>query len=88
MTARQAYVVDTLGVHRAVQGIALVSLAQRCGAFSARWVAGVTLAWWGAAMAFVLMATCYSTGACVLYALRRQGGCRPDGARADRAKSG
>jgi MFS family permease len=73
MTARQAYVVDTLGVHRAVQGIALVSLAQRFGGVLGALVAGVTLSWWGAAMAFLAMATCYSIGACVMYALRRQG---------------
>jgi MFS family permease len=73
MTARQAYVVDTVGVHRAVQGIALISLAQRCGGVVGALVAGVTLAWWGAAVTFVIMATTYSTGACVLYALRRQG---------------
>jgi len=66
--------VDTLGVHRAVQGIALVSRPQRCGGVLGALVAGVTLAWWGASDGFlVLMATCYSTGACVLYALRRQG---------------
>ncbi len=28
VTARQAYVIDTLGVHRAVQGMALISLVQ------------------------------------------------------------
>ena len=77
MTARQAYVVDTLGVRRAVQGIALVSLAQRIGGVLGALVAGVTLTWWGAAMTFVVMATCYSTGACVMYALRRQGVAAP-----------
>ncbi len=73
MTARQTYVVDTLGVHRAVQGIALISLAQRFGGILGALVAGVTLAWWGTAVAFVVMATSYSAGASVLYALRRQG---------------
>jgi MFS family permease len=73
MTARQAYVVDTLGVPRVVQGIALISLAQRCGGVIGALVAGVALAWWGAAVTFVIMATSYGTGACVLYALRRQG---------------
>jgi MFS family permease len=72
-TARQAYVVDTLGVHRAVQGIALISLAQRCGGVLGALLAGVTLAWWGTAVTFVIMATSYGIGACVLYALRRQG---------------
>jgi MFS family permease len=73
MTARQAYVVDSLGVHRAVQGIALVSLAQRCGGVLGALLAGVSLTWWGVAETFVVMATCYSVGTCVLYALRHQG---------------
>jgi MFS family permease len=73
MTARQAFVVDTLGVHRAVQGIALISLAQRVGGVLGALLAGITLAWWGAAVTFVIMATSYGIGACVLYALRRQG---------------
>jgi MFS family permease len=77
MTARQTYVVDTLGVHRAVQGIALISLAQRFGGVLGALVAGVILAWWGTAVAFLIMATSYSTGACVLYALRRQGVAAP-----------
>ena len=77
MTARQAYVVDTLGVHRAVQGIALTSLVQRFGGVLGALVAGATLAWWGASVAFLVMATCYSTGACMLYALRRQGVAAP-----------
>jgi MFS family permease len=77
MTARQAYVVDTLGIHRAVQGIALISLAQRFGGVLGALVAGATLAWWGAAVAFLVMGTSYSTGACLLYALRRQGVAAP-----------
>jgi MFS family permease len=77
MTARQAYVVDTLGVHRAVQGIALISLAQRFGGVLGALVAGATLAWGGAAVAFLVMASCFSTGACILYALRRQGVAAP-----------
>jgi MFS family permease len=77
MTARQAYVVDTLGVKSAVQGIALVSLAQRSGGVLGALIAGVTLSWWGAPAGFLVMATCYSTGACVLYALRRRGVAAP-----------
>jgi MFS family permease len=77
MTARQAYVVDTLGIHRAVQGIALISLAQRFGGVLGALVAGATLAWSGVAVAFLIMATSFSTGACVLYALRRQGVAAP-----------
>jgi MFS family permease len=77
MTARQAYVVDTMGVHRAVQGVALVSLAQRFGGVIGALVAGVALTWGGAATAFLAMATCYSTGACIMYALHRQGVAAP-----------
>jgi MFS family permease len=77
MTARQAYVVDTLGVHRAVQGIALISLAQRFGGVLGALAAGAALAWGGAAVAFLVMATSYSASACVLYALRRQGVAAP-----------
>jgi MFS family permease len=77
MTARQAYVVDTLGVHRAVQGIALISLAQRFGGVIGALVAGVTLARWGVAVAFLVMATSYTTGACLLFALRRPGVAAP-----------
>jgi MFS family permease len=77
MTARQAYVVDTLGVHRAVQGIALIALAQRFGGVLGALAAGATLAWWGAAASFLVMATGYGTGACLLYALRRPGVAAP-----------
>jgi MFS family permease len=77
MTARQAYVVDTLGVHRAVQGIALISMAQRVGGVLGALLAGITLAWWGTAVTFVIMAASYSTGAIVLYALRRPGVAAP-----------
>jgi MFS family permease len=49
MTARQAYVVDTVGVHRTVQGIALIALAQRFGGVLGALAAGATLAWWGTA---------------------------------------
>jgi MFS family permease len=79
MTARQAYVVDTLGVQRAVQGIALISLAQRSGGVLGALLAGATLAWWGTAVAFLVMATCYGTSAGLLYALRRQGVAAPTG---------
>jgi MFS family permease len=73
MTARQAYIVDTLGVHSAVQGIAVISLAQRLGGVLGSLVAGATLAWWGVAAAFLAMGTSYSIGACLLYALSHQG---------------
>lgn len=66
MTARQAYVMDSFAVPRAVQGIALIALAQRVGGVLGALVAGATLAWWGAMIAFLVMATSYSTGGCLL----------------------
>ncbi|HSF33450.1 MAG TPA: MFS transporter, partial [Candidatus Tectomicrobia bacterium] len=79
MTARQAYVVDTLGVHRAVQGIALISLAQRFGGVIGSLIAGATLTWLGVAAAFLVMGTSFGIGACLLYALRHQGIAAPRG---------
>jgi MFS family permease len=77
MTARQAYVVDTMGAHRAVQGIALIALAQRSGGVLGALMAGASLTWWGTTTAFLILALSYSTGAGVLYALRRAGVAAP-----------
>lgn len=73
MTARQAYVVDTVSTHGAVQGLALISLAQRLGGVLGSLLAGATLEWWGAGPSFLVMSLCYGTGACVLFALRHRG---------------
>jgi MFS family permease len=77
LTARQAYIVDTLSVHSAVQGIAVISLAQRLGGILGSLVAGATLAWWGVTAAVLVMGTSYGIGACLLYALRHQGMAAP-----------
>jgi MFS family permease len=77
MTARQAYIIDTLGAHSAVQGIALISLAQRSGGVLGSLVAGAIIAWWGVAVAFLVMGTGYSIGACLLYALSQRGKAAP-----------
>jgi len=77
MTARQAYILDTLGAHGAVQGIALISLAQRSGGVLGSLVAGAIIAWWGVAVTFLVMGSGYSLGACVLYALSHQGKVAP-----------
>jgi MFS family permease len=77
MTARQAYIVDTLGVRSAVQGIALISLAQRLGGVLGSLVAGATIAGWGVAVAFLAMGASYSIGACMLYAVSHQGRAAP-----------
>jgi MFS family permease len=76
-TARQAYIIDTLGVHSAVQGIALISLAQRSGGVLGSLVAGAIIAWWGVAAAFLVMGTGYSVGACLLYVLGHPGRAAP-----------
>jgi len=73
MTARQAYVVDMVSTHNAVQGLALISLAQRLGGVLGSLLAGATLEWWGAGPSFLVMSLCYGTGASVLFALRHRG---------------
>jgi MFS family permease len=77
MTARQAYVVDTLGVNRAAQGIALVALAQRFGGVLGALAAGTALAWWGAAAALLIMALSYALAGCLACALRHPGVAAP-----------
>jgi MFS family permease len=77
ITARQAYIIDTLGAHSAVQGIALISLAQRSGGVLGSLVAGAIIAWWGVAVAFLVMGTGYSIGACLLYAPSQRGRAAP-----------
>jgi MFS family permease len=77
MTARQAYVVDTLGVHRVVQGIALIALAQRSGGVLGALIGGAAVEWYGPSVAFVLMGLSYGAGAGVLYALRSPGVAAP-----------
>jgi MFS family permease len=77
MTARQAYVYDTLGASGAAQGIALISMAQRLGSACGALLVGVLLQWWGAAAAFLAMSLCYSAGLGGLYALRQAGTAAP-----------
>jgi MFS family permease len=77
MTARQAYVYDMVGANGAIQGIALQALAQRLGGALGALLAGVTLQWWGASAAFLVMGCCYGISGCTLYALRYHGDAAP-----------
>ena len=52
----------------------MISLAQRSGGVLGALAAGTIIAWWGVAVAFLVMGTGYSIGACLLYALSHQGG--------------
>lgn len=77
MTARQAFVYDTLGAGGAAQGIALISIAQRFGSAAGALLAGAVFQWWGAGAAFFVMSVSYSVGVWVRYALRQAGMAAP-----------
>ena len=70
MTARQVYVYDIVGGHRAINGIALVSLAQWVGGIIGSLVTGALIAWQGPAAAFLVMGITYGAGILIMYWLR------------------
>ncbi len=76
-TARQVYVYDIVGTGGAVNGIALISLAQRVGGVIGALVAGAVIQWWGSDASFLVMALSYLVGAFVLYGLRLEGQSAP-----------
>ena len=76
-TARQAYTCDVVGVSGAVQGLALLSLAQRLGGMLGSVLAGVMLQWWGTGVSFVVMGISYGGGVAALWALRHRGTAAP-----------
>lgn len=76
-TARQAYTFDVVGVSAAVQGIALLSLAQRLGGVLGSLLAGALLQWWGTGTAFLVLGLSYGGGASALWALRSRGTAAP-----------
>lgn len=76
-TARQAYIIDVVGVSGAVQGIALLSVAQRLGGVLGSLLAGALLQWWGTGTACLVMGLSYGGGASVLWALRSRGTTAP-----------
>src|SRR5256885_6849864 len=76
-TARQAYTCDVVGVSGAVQGLALLSLAQRLGGVLGSILAGATLQWWGTGVSFVVMGMSYGGGVAALWTLRHRGTAAP-----------
>lgn len=76
-TARQAYTFDMVGVSGAVQGLALLFLAQRLGGVLGSLLAGATLHWWGTGAALLVMGLSYGGGAGALWTLRHRGSAAP-----------
>ncbi len=66
MTARQVYVYDIVGPRRAVNGIALVSLAQWVGGIIGSLLTGGLIAWQGPAAAFLAMGLTYLVGVALM----------------------
>ena len=77
MTARQVYVYDIVGQRRAINGIALVSLAQWTGGIIGSLLTGGLIAWQGPAAAFLVMGLTYLAGLAVMYWLRQAGAAAP-----------
>ena len=76
-TARQVYTCDVVGLSRVVQGLAILSFAQRLGGVLGSLLAGATLQWWGTSTAFLVMGISYGGGALALWTLRHQGAAAP-----------
>ncbi len=75
--ARQAYTCDVLGVSGVVQGLALLSLAQRLGGVLGSLLAGVTLQWWGIGVSSVVMGISYGGAVAALWTIRQRGTAAP-----------
>ena len=78
MTARQVYVYDIVGGNRAINGIALVSLAQWTGGIIGSLATGALIKWAGPGMAFFVMGLTYALGILVMYWLRHAGSSAPE----------
>jgi MFS family permease len=76
-TARQVYTCDVVGLSGAVQGLALLSIAQRLGGVLGSLLAGATLQWWGTGVSFLVMGISYGGGAVGLWTLRHRGAAAP-----------
>jgi MFS family permease len=76
-TARQVYTYDVVGLSSAVQGLALLSFAQRLGGVLGSLLAGATLQWWGTGTSFLVMGVSYGGGALALWTLRHRGAAAP-----------
>ena len=71
MTARQVYVYDLVGSSGALNGIAIISFAQRLGQILGALGAGVFIYWKGATLTFLLMGACYIVGAIAINYLNK-----------------
>ena len=77
MTSRQVYVYDIVGGRRAINGIALVSLAQWVGGIIGSLATGALIAWQGPAAAFLLMGITYGVGIAIMWWLKHAGSAAP-----------
>ncbi len=77
LTARQVYVYDITGASGAMQGIALIFLAQRVGEAVGALLAGGLIQRWGPGSSFLAMSLTYGVGALALYGLRHRGQSAP-----------
>ena len=78
MTARQVYVYDIVGANQAINGIALVSLAQWVGGIIGSLLTGGLIAWKGPGAAFLVMGLTYSLGILVMFQLKHAGASAPE----------
>ena len=78
MTARQVYVYDIVGANQAINGIALVSLAQWVGGIIGSLLTGGLIAWKGPGAAFLVMGLTYSLGILVMFQLKHAGSSAPE----------
>src|SRR5712691_8697600 len=76
-TARQVYTCDVVGLSGAVQGLAILSLAQRLGGVLGSLLAGATLQWWGTSVSCLVMGISYGGGVLALWTLRHRGAAAP-----------
>ena len=76
-TARQVYTCDVVGLSGVVQGLALLSLAQRLGGVLGSLLAGATLQWWGTSVSCLVMGISYGGGVLALWTLRHRGAAAP-----------
>ena len=74
--SRQVYVYDVVGAGGAINGIAMINLAQRVGQVMGSLAGGVLIAWEPALSALV-MGVSYIFGALILYRLRQAGDSAP-----------
>ena len=77
MIARQVYAYDIVGPSQAINGIALLSIAQRVGGIGGALLAGGLIAWQGPGSTFLAMSVGYVVGLMALYWLRQPGESAP-----------